>query len=186
VKANVAVFGAGPHGRELFEILWAQIGVRPALFDDALPDYDPCFMWDGPWVAGAAWPRVRQAIAERHGSRHEPFRLGRILFPTAYVSPSAHVGEHTHVGPNAVISHGCIVGSFVTVCAGVVLGGEVVVGDGVFIGANATIKHGGLTLGDGCIVGAGAVVTRSVAPNSTVAGNPARLLTSRRDTAWSR
>ena len=44
---------------------------------------------------------------------------------------------------------------------------------GASIGANATILPG-LTIGEGAMVGAGAVVTRDVAPFTTVFGNPAR------------
>jgi len=43
------------------------------------------------------------------------------------------------------------------------------------IGSNATILCG-VTIGQGAIVGAGSVVTRDVAPETTVAGNPARVL----------
>jgi acetyltransferase-like isoleucine patch superfamily enzyme len=43
------------------------------------------------------------------------------------------------------------------------------------IGSGAVIL-GGVTIGAGAIVGAGAVVTKSVAPRTIVAGNPARLL----------
>jgi acetyltransferase-like isoleucine patch superfamily enzyme len=43
------------------------------------------------------------------------------------------------------------------------------------IGSGATIL-GGLTIGEGAIVGAGSVVTRDVPPNTTVAGNPARVM----------
>ncbi len=46
---------------------------------------------------------------------------------------------------------------------------------GASIGSNATILCG-ITIGEGAIVGAGSVVTRDVAPNTTVAGNPARAL----------
>jgi UDP-2-acetamido-3-amino-2,3-dideoxy-glucuronate N-acetyltransferase len=41
------------------------------------------------------------------------------------------------------------------------------------IGSNATILCG-ITIGEGATIGAGAVVTQDVAPNSTVAGVPAR------------
>jgi len=46
------------------------------------------------------------------------------------------------------------------------------------IGSNATIMCG-VTIGEGALVGAGAVVTKDVAPNTVVAGNPARVLRNR-------
>lgn len=51
----------------------------------------------------------------------------------------------------------------------------VAIGDGCFIGARAILMPG-VRIGDGSIGGAGAVVTRSVPPNSVVAGNPARIV----------
>jgi acetyltransferase-like isoleucine patch superfamily enzyme len=49
------------------------------------------------------------------------------------------------------------------------------VGRGASIGSGATIMCG-LTIGEGAMIGAGAVVTKDVAPGTTVAGVPARLL----------
>lgn len=49
----------------------------------------------------------------------------------------------------------------------------VVVGDGCWIGARATLLPG-VTIGAGSIVAAGAVVNRDVAPDTLVAGVPAR------------
>ncbi len=46
---------------------------------------------------------------------------------------------------------------------------------GASIGANATLLPG-ITIGARAMVGAGAVVTRSVPPNTVVAGNPARIM----------
>ena len=51
----------------------------------------------------------------------------------------------------------------------------IVIGDRVWIGSNATVLPG-ITIGDGAIVAAGAVVTKDVAPNTVVAGVPARVL----------
>jgi UDP-2-acetamido-3-amino-2,3-dideoxy-glucuronate N-acetyltransferase len=45
--------------------------------------------------------------------------------------------------------------------------------EGASIGSSATILCG-VTIGRGAIVGAGSVVTKDVAPGTTVAGNPAR------------
>ncbi len=47
--------------------------------------------------------------------------------------------------------------------------------DNCFVGVNSIIMPG-VIIGPNSIVGAGSVVTRSVAPNSVVAGNPARPL----------
>lgn len=52
-----------------------------------------------------------------------------------------------------------------------------IVESGASIGSGSTLL-GGLTIGKGAMVGAGSVVTRDVAPFSTVAGNPARVLPS--------
>ena len=46
---------------------------------------------------------------------------------------------------------------------------------GASIGSGTTLL-GGITVGEDAIVGAGSVVTKDVAPNTTVAGNPARVL----------
>src|SRR4249920_3988846 len=50
---------------------------------------------------------------------------------------------------------------------------ETFVKKGASIGSNATILAG-LTIGENALVGAGAVVTKDVAPNSIVAGSPAK------------
>ena len=49
---------------------------------------------------------------------------------------------------------------------------------GASIGSGAVIM-GGVTIGEGALIGAGAVVTKDVAPNTVVAGVPARLMRAR-------
>jgi acetyltransferase-like isoleucine patch superfamily enzyme len=51
----------------------------------------------------------------------------------------------------------------------------VAIGDDAWIGAAATVLRG-ISIGRGAIVGASSVVTRDVAPWTTVAGNPARVI----------
>ncbi|AKL98625.1 acyltransferase [Endomicrobium proavitum] len=50
---------------------------------------------------------------------------------------------------------------------------KTIVKKGASIGANATILPG-ITIGENAVVGAGSVVTKSVLPNLTVVGNPAK------------
>ncbi|MBL7738580.1 MAG: N-acetyltransferase [Chitinophagaceae bacterium] len=50
---------------------------------------------------------------------------------------------------------------------------ETYVKKGASIGSNATILCG-ITIGENALIGAGAVVTKNVAPNTVVAGSPAK------------
>jgi acetyltransferase-like isoleucine patch superfamily enzyme len=52
---------------------------------------------------------------------------------------------------------------------------ETFVKKGASIGSNATILCG-ITIGENALIGAGAVVTKNVAPNTIVAGNPAKVI----------
>ena len=167
----VGVLGAGPHGREIADVVFDDT----ILFDDNLYGHLPVDKWFGAYVVGAAWPAVRRQIAAK--AKGHPFDGdGVVVFPGAFVSPSAELGDHVHVGPNAVVSHGCLIGEFTQICAGAVLGGDVTVCADVFIGINASVLHGGIVIGEGAVIGAGAVVTKDVKPFTTVVGVPAREL----------
>jgi acetyltransferase-like isoleucine patch superfamily enzyme len=50
---------------------------------------------------------------------------------------------------------------------------------GASIGSGATLLCG-ITIGENALVGAGSVVTKNVPPGAVVAGNPARVITSRK------
>jgi acetyltransferase-like isoleucine patch superfamily enzyme len=58
--------------------------------------------------------------------------------------------------------------------------GNVLVEDHAYIGTGAILRQGSpgnpLVIGRNAVVGMGAVVTRNVAPGTTVIGNPARLM----------
>jgi UDP-perosamine 4-acetyltransferase len=118
-----------------------------------------------------------------------------VLHPVSVVSPSARFGRATMIGAGAVVNaaarigagvivntgaiveHECEVADVVHLSPGSVLCGGVRVGVRAWIGAGAVILPG-LAVGADAVVGAGAVVIRDVPDGSTVAGNPARLVTS--------
>lgn len=54
-------------------------------------------------------------------------------------------------------------------------GRPITIGDNVWIGGHAVINPG-VTIGDNAVIASGAVVTRNVAPNTVVGGNPAKCI----------
>lgn len=96
----------------------------------------------------------------------------------AIVNAHAKIGHGCIVNTSSIIEHECVIDDFVHIAPGAVLAGNVKVGKRSFIGANATIKQG-LTIGEDVIVGAGAVIINDIPSNSTVVGNPGRIIKTR-------
>ena len=105
---------------------------------------------------------------------------GAILCPFVTLTSNIRIGKHFHANLYSYVEHDCVIGDFVTFAPGVKCNGNVAIEDLAYIGAGAVIKQGRpghpLIIGRGAVVGMGAVVTRSVPPGVTVAGNPARPL----------
>lgn len=127
-------------------------------------------------------------------------RLGRVG-AGAYIRPPffCDYGFNIHLGPGAFFNFNCVVLDVVEVTIGahtqigpavqiyaadhprdaaqrrdgLEFGRSVRIGNNVWIGGGAIILPG-ITVGDDAVIAAGSVVTRDVAPGTTVRGNPAR------------
>jgi len=103
----------------------------------------------------------------------------------ADIHPGAVVGKNFFIdhATGVVIGETAEIGDNVSIYQGVTLGGVATekkkrhptIGNNVVIGAGATIL-GPITIGDNVRVGAGSVVVKSVPPNSTVVGVPAKIV----------
>lgn len=105
---------------------------------------------------------------------------GVVLCPFVTLTSNIRIGQHFHANLYSYVEHDCMIGDFVTFAPGVHCNGNVVVEDHAYIGAGAVLRQGQpgapLVIGRGAVVGMGAVVTKNVAPGTTVVGNPARVM----------
>jgi sugar O-acyltransferase (sialic acid O-acetyltransferase NeuD family) len=105
---------------------------------------------------------------------------GTIVFTPNFTGVNTVIGKHVQVMGMCSIGHDVILKDCVTICPCCAVSGYVVVEEQVFVGAGSTIVNGKLgkplIIGAGTKISAGAVVTKSIPPNTSVAGNPARPL----------
>ncbi len=126
------------------------------------------------WLLGKGVPFIPRAISQ----------LARWLTGIE-IHPAAKIGTGFFIdhGMGVVIGETAEIGDYVTLFQGVTLGGtgkergkrHPTLGNHVVVGAGAKIL-GGIKIGDNVKVGANSVVLKSVPPNSTVTGVPARII----------
>lgn len=108
---------------------------------------------------------------------------GVVLCPFVTLTSNIRIGQHFHANLYSYVEHDCVIGDFVTFAPGVHCNGNVLVEDHAYIGTGAILRQGKpgepLVIGRGAVVGMGAVVTKNVAPGTTVVGNPARVMAPR-------
>ncbi len=213
----LVVIGGGEHARVVIEAArsqreaWRLLGIvdrdpaarTTALLDVAhLGDDDDLLATlsmtapdERPWLiigfGGGAADAVRRAAAvARFG---QGSRWATLVHATAWVAPSATLGEgtvvlagavvnagarvgcHAILNTRAVLEHDVVIGDYANIGPGALVGGGATVGANAFVAMAAAVRDH-VTVGQGATVGMGAVVVGDVEPGLTVVGNPARAI----------
>ncbi len=119
-------------------------------------------------TAPSIHPTVWRSELDRLGA-------GTVLGPFTYVAGLVRTGRSCRIGPWASLGHDVVLEDAVVIGAGAAISGYSRIGAGAEVGANAVLIES-IVIGAGAVVRPGAVVTGDVAPGTTVAGAPARVV----------
>jgi acetyltransferase EpsM len=192
------MYGAGGHAKVVFQMLMEGGFEIETIFDDQpsrvflgrnVKQYDPKMLAEKPLLVTIGDNRARRFVAERvvhpfgkliHKTALKGIAVttgeGTIVFHNAIIQTESQIGAHVIVNTGAIIEHECQLGDFVHLGPGATLCGNVRVGENTLLGAGCIVLPN-ISIGKNCIIGAGSVVTKAIPDNTTVMGNPARILT---------
>lgn len=211
-QKRVVIIGAGAHGREVAEILRQQAQQGEAVLPLGFVDDDRSLhgrvidqlpvLGDWTWFEGvdrneivvicaSGFSATRRQMVERARARGLSF--ANAIFPMAYISPHAQIGQgvvlcqhsslcrgtligdHAIINVGAIVSHDTEVGPYATLNPGVNLAGNVTIGEGCYLGIGCSVIQG-ISIGAWTIVGAGAAVIRDLPAGVTAVGVPAKII----------
>jgi sugar O-acyltransferase (sialic acid O-acetyltransferase NeuD family) len=207
VRKYVSLYGTGGHANVVLDALVASGDLVTAVFDDRRGDrsfaglkvrpgvglagqtsFDPS---SAPVIVCVGHNAARADIANMlpvtFATARHPNAIvapdvtlgeGSIILHGAIVLPGTRLARHVIVNTMAAVGADCTLGDFSHISPQAALGDRVVVGAGSHVGARAIIAAG-VSIGEWSTIGAGAVVEQDVADNTTVVGNPARVVIGR-------
>lgn len=209
-EGGIIVLGAGGHGKSVVSVALAAGSRVTGVLDDTPEKWGQHIQGVpilGPISDFAHYPKSlaviglgdnteRRALAERFPGAH----WARVLYPHAYINPTARIGsgtvvfpgaiigadvsigEHVIVSGNATVGHDAVLGDYVHVAPGVQIAGEAQVGRGAMLGIGSVVCPK-VKIGEEAVLAAGAVAVTDIPARSRALGVPAKVAQAKHHTA---
>lgn len=100
---------------------------------------------------------------------------GVIIYPKCNIDYKVKIGDACVLNNSCIISHETTINQCCYLSPGVITSGFVNIGEKVFIGSGTIISNN-IKIEENSIIGIGSVITKDVLKNSSVIGNPQRVL----------
>lgn len=199
IPINIAIIGAGGHGKVVAEIL-DRNGINTFNLIDDCPnkigtyvqgrpvlDFEKLAMFSCFHIA-IGCNRTRKKIylkqqltsdflsvvsCEAYIANTAIIKCGTLIAANSVVSVDSIVGIGCIINHGAIVEHDCRVGDFCHLAPNSTILGGACLGERVFLGSGAVVLPG-VEIGDDVIIGAGAVVTSNIIDSCTVVGLPAK------------
>jgi len=104
-----------------------------------------------------------------------------IIFAFAQIGDNSYLGHSNIIRNAAIISHDARIGNGTNIGTGSVIGGSVNIGDSCWLGLNCTINNC-INISNETLIGSGAVIIKNTDEGTAYVGNPARVISSHKET----
>ncbi|GGE05157.1 acetyltransferase [Psychroflexus salis] len=196
---KINLFGASGHAKVIIDIIESNGFEVGYIFDDnpdiklflgreVISNYNDVQLNSNPLIISIGDNAVRKKIVKKLNavqlspgiahpsaiiSPYSKIGKGTVIMPNAVINSDAYIGENCIINTSAVIEHDCIIEDFAHISPNVSLAGGVKIGESSHVGIGTSIIQC-IKIGKNTIVGAGAVVSKSLPPNCTAVGIPAK------------
>lgn len=197
---KINLFGAGDHGKVVWDIMHTMNLKVNKFFDDEPSDQDyrgteiisSGKVWDsdGEFIISIGDNLTRKRIAHMLSVQGRSFTniisdkaivadnvnfgVGNVVAHRAVIQTGSKIGNHCIINTGAIIEHDCEIENYVHIAPGTTLCGKIQVGEGSWVGAGSVIIPG-VKIGKWAVVGAGSVVLKDIPDNVVAFGNPVEI-----------
>jgi acetyltransferase EpsM len=194
----IYLYGAGGHAKVIAEIIEDSGECLAGFFDDDISkklwNYTR-YPFPGPFdsvtdelIVAIGNNKTRKMVVEKMSlnyrtaihrssiiSHHASIEEGTVVMGGALINADTSVGKHCIINSNASVDHDCVLKDYVHISPNATLCGGIIVETGSLIGTGSVIIPG-KRIGKNVVIGAGSIVISDVPDNTTVVGNPAKII----------